>query len=243
MSTGTKKKRTLLNSNPNSNDLDYDDGVDSQNNDEEKTVISDLIAKYNDSYSEEGNTNIISAAQSIPNFKYLYIVQLIDPFDSSNRINVVGVKQESMTQQDAVASEIKRLLHLTKPSTLIVQLSRERYEMQMNEQMEFEQEIPITYSLSSLLSQNHLAQSTRTALRLINTITTDYKVRMNPYLFALLFANNDENGCDFVDDIILGDTAMPHQHGQKVYFHFVFLCVFEESLKMLKMLKFFEVFK
>eukprot|EP01083_Nonionella_stella_P109331 318663_1 len=170
-----------------------------------KTLISDIIKSYNAEYttyaSENKSHHIISAAQSIPKFKYLYIVQLVNPFNSASRINVVGIKQESMTEQDEVAGEIKKLLHLLKPKNFIIQLSADRY---LNA-FDIENDVPHTYSLSSLLSQQHLTNSVRIALHLINYVTQNNVIRMNPYLYAVLYANNEANGCSFIDNIILGD--------------------------------------
>ena len=167
------------------------------NENSSKTLISDIIMKYNKEYSSSSNDSIISAAQSIPNFKHLYIVQLINPFNTSARINIIGIKQDSITEQDNVAIEIKKLLHLIKPSSLIVQLSKDRYETHMNslDINDMDTLLPATYSLTSLLSQQHLTSSARIGLHLINYITMNGKIRMNPYLFALLYANDEKNGC------------------------------------------------
>ncbi len=168
--------------------------------------------------SESSNRDsIISAAQSIPNLKHLYIVQLINPFNSSSKINIIGIRQESITEQDRVANEIKTLLHSIKPSHLIVQLSKDRYETHMNNMdiNNIENLIPNTYSLNSLLSSKHLTNSTRIGLHLINYIIMNNKIRMNPYLYALLYGNNTENECDFIENIILGDIQ--YINNNKIY--------------------------
>ena len=183
-----------------------------------KTLISDIVNKYNLEYENDNNNNnqIISAAQSIPNFKYLYIVQLIHPFNNKDRINIIGIKQSSITEQDEIAIEIRNLLHLIKPQTLIVQLSKNQYKTHLNNMdiNDINNLIPIQYSLSSLLSQQYLRNSARIGLHLINYICMNNKIRMNPYLYALLYANNDKNNCNFIENIILGDIQ--YQKEEKI---------------------------
>eukprot|EP01084_Bolivina_argentea_P046628 85863_1 len=186
MSSDQKKRNTFMNNLKQSVDDEIDDDYDDNS---DKTLITDIISKYNTEYSESSNRDsIISAAQSIPNFQHLYIVQLINPFNSSNKINIIGIRQESIIEQERVANEIKTLLHSIKPKHLIVQLSADRYETHMNNMdiNDIENLIPNTYSLNSLLSSKHLTNSTRIGLHLINYVIMNNKIRMNPYLYALL---------------------------------------------------------
>lgn len=179
-----------------------------------KTSLTELMTDYNEQYSRLSNANdlILSPAQSIPGYKHCYIVQLRHPI-SNRKIHFIGIRSQSMSDQNEIANEIKSLVETVKPSEMILQLCQERYEAHLSlsnifatdENQKSSNILPL--AIDSLLSSQHLSNTAQMGLRLINYLTnTDskMKIRMNPYIFSAIFGNK----CAFVKNITLADIPI-----------------------------------
>ena len=92
----------------------------------EKQSMLSILNEFSDKYSclsRLQESNIILAPQNIPGYKHCYIIQLQHP-KTFRKVNIIGIRQQSLVDQNEVANEIKSLMHHFAPKTLIVQFCK-----------------------------------------------------------------------------------------------------------------------